>query len=206
MLDNLGKVGFVGRFKPLHLGGAILLEEVCKQAKYVLIGIGSSNKYNIRNPFTAEESEGMIRAVLNGFSNYDIIYVPDFAHVPEYKNGQEWKKFVLENFGKLDYFISGNDFVKELLRENYQLLHPYEIIPEEKRVRLRATEVRVEIARFGDWKRLVPPPATDYMERNGIVDRFRNEFGLATLATLSQDVNYSEEENLAEQIAHAGEI
>ncbi len=207
METKFGRVGFIGRFKPLHNGGYSLLEAACENANHVLIGIGSSNKYNLRNPFTAEESEEMIRSVLSPrFSNFEIFSVPDFAHVPEFSDGKEWKKYIVDKFGKLDYFISGNDFVRGLLKDDYKLLLPYEIISRDRRVKVRSTEVRVEIARFSDWKNLVPSAVVEYLEKNGIVDRFRNEFGLATLATLSHGINYSEEENLSEQKAHAGEI
>ena len=55
--EKLGRVGFIGRFKPLHKAAAIVLEEICKRSDHVIIGIGSANKYNYRNPFTAELSD-----------------------------------------------------------------------------------------------------------------------------------------------------
>jgi cytidyltransferase-like protein len=188
-MSNLGKIGFVGRFKPLHNGGYVLLEEACKQAEHVLIGIGSSNKYNVRNPFTAQESEGMIRAALSNFSNLQTLYVPDFAQIPGNEDGQEWREYVKKEFGALDYFVSGNEFVRGLLRHDYRLLHPYEIISEEKRVKLMATEVRVEIARYGNWKKMVPEKVAAYLEDRGIIERFRREFGIQTLAFLLDDTN-----------------
>lgn len=62
-MKTLGAVGFIGRFKPLHNGAALALETLCEQADKVKIGIGSVNKYNLRNPFTAEESQEMIGCV-----------------------------------------------------------------------------------------------------------------------------------------------
>jgi hypothetical protein len=38
------------------------------------------------------------------------------------------------------------------------------------------------MARGEDWRALVPPAIAGYLDRNGLVDRFRREFGLATLA------------------------
>ena len=196
----LGRVGFVGRFKPLHNGGYSLLESACKNSDHVLIGIGSCNKYNLRNPFTAEESEEMIRRTLSPvYSNFEISYVPDFAQVPEFSDGKEWKKYIVDKFGKLDYFISGNDFVRELLADSYPLLQPYEIIPEERKVRLKSTEVRIEMARFGDWESLVPKPVEEYLKQNGIVERFRSEFGIKTLAGIF-DENILKEDARIEKI------
>lgn len=93
MQNNLGRVGVIGRFKPLHNGAAVLLESLCEKSDHVLIGIGSSNKYNIRNPFTSDETKDMIELFLKEkFTNYEIIKIPDFAHIPGCENGQQWRK------------------------------------------------------------------------------------------------------------------
>src|SRR3989344_6572629 len=121
----LGKVGLIARFKPLHIGAARMLEAVCSNADYVTIGIGSSNKYNLRNPFTASESEEMVHAFLkNRFSNYNVVHVPDFAHIPEYADGEKWKSYIIENFGDIDFFVSSNPFVTDLLKDSYKIIHP----------------------------------------------------------------------------------
>jgi nicotinamide mononucleotide adenylyltransferase len=44
-----------------------------------VIGIGSSNRYDVRNPFTPEESADMIRRVLGDRGRYSLIPVPDLA-------------------------------------------------------------------------------------------------------------------------------
>src|SRR3989338_1300218 len=121
-MKKLGRVGLVGRFKPLHNGAKVMLESLCEQAKEVLIGIGSSNKYNARNPFTADESEDMVNAVLKkNYSNYSIMHIPDFGHEKEYSDGKKWAGYVAEHFGALDYFISGNEFVSELMKDKYAI-------------------------------------------------------------------------------------
>ena len=173
----LGTIGIVGRFKPLHNGGALLLETLCKQADKVIIGIGSSNKYNARNPFTAKESEEMIRLTING--NYEIIFVPDFAHIPGYEDGQKWRQYIKEHFGKLDHFASGNPYVSKLLEGDYDIIDTSTLVPAIKQT--RATEVRVEMAKNGDWQRLVPKQVADYIFKNKLDERFRKEFGTETL-------------------------
>lgn len=200
-----GRVGLVGRFKPLHNGAAALLESACEFSEYVVIGIGSSNKYNLRNPFTPEETKGMIDSFLSGkYSNYEVIFVPDFAHIPEFRDGQKWREYVNENFGKLDYFVSGNDFVRNLLKEDYEIIHPGDFVPKERHVLLRATKVRYEIAKHGEWKNLVPEKVADYLESNGLIERFRKEFGLQTLAEISE-LSYDKDESALQEMLHARE-
>jgi nicotinamide-nucleotide adenylyltransferase len=183
----IGKIGVIGRFKPLHNGGELMLEAICNNAEQVIIGIGSCNKYNARNPFTAEESEEMIHLVLaQKYSNYTIIKIPDYGHLPQYRDGKKWKETVVEKFGALDYFVSGNDYVSNLLKDRYDIMHPCELIPKEKQIMLKATEVRVEMARGGNWQDLVPDAVSEYITRNGLDKRFRKEFGLETLAKLGE--------------------
>ncbi len=186
LYENLGKVGVIGRFKPLHLGGAVLLETLCASADHVVIGIGSANMRDERNPFTAEESKGMIDAYLSPrFSNYECVMVDQFGHLPQYNNGKKWTEEMIAKFGTLDAFVTGNEYVRDLLVSHYSILEAYTLIPEEKRVPLSATDVRIEMARGGDWQRLVPKEVSDYITEHGLVERFRREYGLATLAKLA---------------------
>ncbi len=205
-LKDFKRIGFIGRFKPFHLGAAFALETLCEMAEEVIIGLGSSNKYNVRNPFTAEESQEMADAFLKKkFSNYKFVKVPDFGHIPEYSNGQKWKSVVKGLFGKLDLFVSGNDYVIELLKEEYKIERPVSFVPKEKQAPIKATLVRLEIARGEDWKRLVPKETIAYLESKGLVERFRKEFGLETLAMLAENPDYLKAETYNQEKSHAKE-
>lgn len=190
MDKTLVRVGFIGRWKPLHNGGASLLEAACAHADHVLIGIGSSNddslgipfKYNHRNPFTPRETQGMIYSFLSPrFSNYETILIPDFAQKPEYENGQEWRNYVKNVMGRLDHLISGNPFVDELLQQDYHIIRPEEIIPKERWIYVNATTVRLEMASGEGWRALVPPEVAAYLDEHDLIERFRREFGQTTL-------------------------
>lgn len=203
---NLGTVGCVGRFKPLHNGGAAMLETLCEKSEHVIIGIGSSNKYNSRNPFTPTESREMIDAYLKDkFSNYEFKEVPDFAHIPEYSDGKKWKEYITDNFGILDHFISGNEYVSDLMRNTYDIIHPASIIPSEKHIYLRATEVRVEMARNGNWQDLVPKEVSEYITRNNLDKRFKKEFGLEILSQLADGLEYRGHESSYLEAMHTRE-
>jgi nicotinamide-nucleotide adenylyltransferase len=192
---ELGKAGAIGRFKPLHLGGAVLLETMCEKADHMIIGIGSSNQYNARNPFTAEETKDMIGLVLPGFDNYGIIEVPDLFNEPK------WIAQILALYGDLDAFVSGNEYVADLLKDHYRIVHPVEIVAPEKQTKIKATEVRYEMARGTDWERLVPEPVAEYIKQNGLDERFRREFGFETLDRLAGQ-DYKSPETVAQERAH----
>jgi nicotinamide-nucleotide adenylyltransferase len=166
----------VARWKPVHLGHAAVLEALVEHAGEVLIGIGSSNRYDVRNPFTPMESEAMIRLVLGDRGSYTVIPVPDLGH------GPRWRALVTGLFGPLDLFVTANDYVRDLMREVYRVVHPVQLLAPERRIPLDATLVRRAMAQGEGWKAMVPPDVAAFIEAEGLDRRFRREFGLATLA------------------------
>jgi nicotinic acid mononucleotide adenylyltransferase len=57
-----------------------------------------------------------------------------------------------------------------------------ELLPRDRWVAVDGTTVRRAMARGEAWRELVPPAVAELIERRGLDDRFRREFGLATLA------------------------
>ncbi len=205
MNKNLGRVGVIGRFKPLHNGGALMLDALCENADRVIIGLGSSNRYNLRNPFTAEESAGMIQAYLSPrYSNYELIPIPDFGHIPNFRDGEEWSGYARKELGSLDHFVSGNEYVSDLLKDTYSIIHPAALISPEQYLNIKATEVRLKMARDEHWKLLVPELVVNYLESNDLVNRFRKEFGGQTI-TASLGANGYNPESYDEEKKHIGE-
>lgn len=161
----------IARWKPVHLGHAAVLQALVEQAEEVLIGIGSSNKYDAANPFTPAESAEMIALVLPRASNYRLLEVPDLGH------GPRWRAMVSEMLGPLDLFVTANDYVKGLLEQDYPVAHPVTLVPPHRRVAVDATMVRRAMARGEDWEELVPAVVADYLKSNGLVERLVREFG-----------------------------
>lgn len=160
----------IARWKPVHLGHAAVLQALLETAEDVTIGIGSSNRYDAQNPFTAAESRQMIELVLPGRS-YRVVEVPDLGH------GPRWRAMVLDLLGPLDLFVTANAYVKSLLENDYQVVHPVTLVPAHNRHKIDATMVRAAMARHEDWESLVPASVAQYLQSNGLVERFRREFG-----------------------------
>ncbi len=199
---NLGRVGLIARFKPLHNNGAIVLTNLCQKADYVLIGIGSCNKYNCRNPFTAQESKEMLDSFLSPrFSNYDIFFIPDFGHLPQHKDGNKWKETVISTYGKLDYFLSGNDYVSHLLKSEYDIIHPSQVVSKNNGFSVTGSQVRLRIAKGLEYKHLVPKEVTTYLQKKGLIKRFRKEFGLQTIVESAQR-DFFRRESFKEEYNH----
>ncbi len=161
------RIGFIGRFKPLHNGHLAVLMALCSKAEHVIIGLGSSNVYDINNPFTAEESRRMIKLALPAV-NYSCVDIPDLH------NGPKWREYVKSLFGKLDYFVTGNDYVTHLLKNDYCIIHPTDLIHSPP---LNATMIRQAMLQQKPWEHLVPKSVVVYLKETGLVERFIKEFG-----------------------------
>lgn len=184
--ERIPRLAMIARWKPLHAGQAVVLDELTRRAEHVTIGIGSSNRYNARNPFTAAETATMIRAYLGelGRDNYSILDVPDLD------DGPRWRLMVLDMLGPLDVFVTANGYVRSLLMHDYEVVHPVRFVPPERRVRVDGSMVREAMARAdgpspassASWRDLVPPVVAEMLVTTGLFERFRSELGADVIA------------------------
>jgi len=170
------RIGMIARWRPVQRGHAAVLTALCDHATTALIGIGSANRYNFRNPFTCDETADMLRLALAGRDNFELIPVPDLD------DGPRWRAMVIELFGPLDLFCSANPYVISLLAADYPIIRPVELVSPEARVPIEGALVRYEMARGDGWTDLVPTEVAAYIRSRQLDARFRREFGLQTLA------------------------
>lgn len=171
------RIAMIARWKPVHLGQAAVIRGLCAAAESVTLGIGSSNRYNARNPFTLAETEEMLAIALAGRENVSVIPVPDLD------DGPRWRLMVRDMLGEtLDLFVTDNPYVTNLLAEFYRIERPVAFVPPNERIRVNGTMVREAIARGEDWQSLVPPEIAEYISSRKLDERIRREFGLQILA------------------------
>lgn len=175
-VEQFGRIGMVARWRPVHNGQAPVLRALCERAGEALVGVGSSNRHDLRNPFSYEETAEMIRRVLPRRDNLHLLAVPDLD------DGPRWREMVRTLFGDLDLFLTDNPYVAHLMRGTYTVARPVELVPLEQRVPLEGTTVRLAMARGDGWREMVPPEVADYIVEYGLDERFRREFGLQALA------------------------
>lgn len=177
MEDTLGSAAVVARFKPVHRGHEVMLRTLAQLSSTLCIGLGSSNRYNARNPFTAAESADMIRLVLGNYADRCRI-----LEIPDLDDGPRWKEMVRGILGDLDVFVTANPYVRSLLENHYRVIHPVTLIPAAGQIPVDGTMVRLAMARGEPWAHLVPEDVAEYIRDNGLDARFKKEFGLAALA------------------------
>jgi nicotinamide-nucleotide adenylyltransferase len=176
IMKRFNRVGMVARWKPVHNGQALVLNALCGLAEEALIGIGSSNRYNVRNPFTLQETKDMLDILLEGNGNYELCAIPDLD------DGPRWRALTLEIFGDLDCFVTDNPYVTNLLERDYRILRPVELLRPQDHIRVDGAMVRAMMARGEAWQAWVPEGVASYIQQNELDERFRREFGLETLA------------------------
>lgn len=157
------------RTQPPHIGHISMLEAACREADEVIIGIGSANKYDAKDPYFAIEREMMLRKSLDdkGIGNYRIIHVPDF------KDDNEWKQYVVENAGIDRYtkIVSGNGWVKDIFgADGYEVISSYDLSKDQ--IDISATRLRGLIA-AGDpeWKKYAATGTLYFFEKFGGSER-----------------------------------
>ena len=156
------------------------------RADEVVLGVGSADAHDGRNPFSYQERAEMLAAL--GHPNLRVVPIPDLY------DGPRWRALVRERLGPLERFVAANGYVRRLLGETYRLSHPLELIPPSP---VSGTRVRAALARGDDWQALVPAPVATLIEARGLDRRLRREFGeaLSTQALAADAAATTEEDD-----------
>lgn len=140
----------IGRFQPFHLGHLDAVKFALSNVDELLIGIGSSNRFNEkRNPFTADERKKMIELSLDGITlkKTRIYYIPDV------NDHEKWTHRVDEIVPRYDVVFSNDEFTHTLFgKRGIKVIS----VPLKQRDTLSGTDIRVKIKDDQDWVELVP--------------------------------------------------
>lgn len=105
----LYKTGFVlGRFQPFHRGHRYLVERALEQCGSVIIGVGSANVQDEKNPFTFEERKKQIVEALkkqNYFSR-----ITSIISLDDNPNDGIWLSQLLKKIGKIEVVFGNNEW------------------------------------------------------------------------------------------------
>ncbi|MDR0747767.1 MAG: hypothetical protein LBE89_07765 [Helicobacteraceae bacterium] len=97
----------VVRLQPLHNGHKLLIESMLNAAKTALIGIGSANRKDERNPYSYEERKSMVDAI---FKDRVAVFALDDIGAPSKRAWAEYvlKRIALEGLPKPDLYFAGS--------------------------------------------------------------------------------------------------
>ncbi|MEE3213299.1 MAG: nicotinamide-nucleotide adenylyltransferase, partial [Thermoproteota archaeon] len=140
----------IGRFQPFHLGHLEAVNFALSKVDQLYIGIGSSNKSNeLRNPFTADERNQMIKSSLEEI----IMKRVSLYNIPDVDDHSKWTESIDKIIPKYDIVFSNDDFTHRLYEENTKKIISVAL---KSREDLSGTNIRRLIQNDGNWKDLVP--------------------------------------------------
>ena len=140
----------IGRFQPFHLGHLEAVNFALSKVDQLYIGIGSSNKSNeLRNPFTADERNQMIKSSLDE----TIMQRVSLYNIPDVDDHSKWTESIDKIIPKYDIVFSNDDFTHRLYEENTKKIISVTL---KSREDLSGTNIRRLIQNDGKWKDLVP--------------------------------------------------
>jgi len=103
------KIGLVlGRFQPFHRGHRYLIEKALEQCEGVIVGVGSANMSDERNPFSVDERKNTITEALEKQTYFSrIISVVPLDDDP---NDDVWLAQLLKKTGEISVVFGNNEW------------------------------------------------------------------------------------------------
>lgn len=158
----------VGRFQPFHKGHLYLSNQILQECDELIIAIGSAQfNYIYKDPFTAGERVLMIHAALLE-SKIDLTRCYVIPIVND-ENNARWLAHLRSMVPSFNILYSGNDFVTNLVSQEIKIKKP---LFSKKNV-YNGTNIRKQMARMQNWKKLVPNAVFRVIEEIGGVTRLK---------------------------------
>jgi nicotinamide-nucleotide adenylyltransferase len=146
------KIGLViGRFQPFHNGHVYLFEKAFDQCERIIIGVGSANRKNKNNPWSANERRLMLERFVNknGYSDRVIKIV----NLDDNPDDDVWFENLYKKTGPFDVTLGNNEWNNEIIKRHgiaaiYTGLH--------NREEFEGYRIRALMLSKKSWKSRVP--------------------------------------------------
>ncbi len=148
---------FIGRFQPFHLGHLYALDFALSKVNNLWIGIGSSNKLDEKNPFSATERKTMILSSIDIslLRRIKIYFIPDFD------DHKKWVNAINSLVPKYEVVFSNDVLTTNIYSQTIKVI-PIQL---KKRDMLSGTNIRNKIVSGKNWKGLVPEGTKQVLQR-----------------------------------------
>jgi nicotinamide-nucleotide adenylyltransferase len=97
----------IGRFQPPHYGHLFLMIQALRVCDRIVIGIGSANVINDKNPFPIDIRERLLREALHDLGVTS--RVAKIAPLNDFHNDQKWFENILLQIDQFDVVIGNNE-------------------------------------------------------------------------------------------------
>ena len=141
----------IGRFQPFHFGHLYLIKKALSVSDRLFIGIGSSNRTDVKNPLNWRVRKKMLKKVidkekLNGKIK-EIIPLKDFF------NDEKWLNNVVKKTGGFDVVVGNNNWVNRIMKNGGKKIMR---VPYYKRYLYEGEKIRRLMNEGKRWESRVP--------------------------------------------------
>ncbi len=146
------KVGLViGRFQPFHNGHVYLFEKAFDQCERIIIGVGSANRKNKNNPWSAHERRLMLEKFINKSGYGDRVL--KIVNLDDNPDDDIWFENLFKKTGPFNVTLGNNEWNNEIIKRHgidviYTGLH--------NREELEGYKIRALMLSKKNWKNRVP--------------------------------------------------
>lgn len=153
------KLGFIGRFQPLHRGHLDAIEQFRDEHEVVVI-IANGESRTEENPLKFEERRSIVEECFNG---------PVYTQENHEDDDQRWSSEIIEKTG-IEGVITHNSWTRDAIESTTEL----EVFEQDMKNRdlYSGTEIRRRIRAGEEWRYLVPDCAKERIEE--LVDVIRD--------------------------------
>ena len=158
---------YIGRFQPFHMGHLNTVTDILKEAKEIVIVIGSAQySHTVNNPFTAGERLVMARRAIeeSGIECDRAWIVP----VPDVHLHMMWVAAIEGYTPRFTIVYSNEPLTRRLFMEAGYKVNS---IPLFQRRIYSSTEVRQEMLKGENWEKLVPKGVAAFIKEIDGVNR-----------------------------------
>ena len=187
------------RGNPPHLNHIAMLKELCKKSVTLKLNLGSSNKYDKKNPFKIEEREEMMSLALADYDNFNIYRLPDVG------NDEEWFANLCKINGDFTEIMSNNQYDLNIYKrfqmekakdgkqfKKYDIISPTDVLDNSNMVYVRGilqhgaifkpvkrpmyvsgTFVRAAMVNDWNWEDFLDARVAEYIKKNDLVARVK---------------------------------
>ncbi|HUQ85357.1 MAG TPA: adenylyltransferase/cytidyltransferase family protein [Candidatus Limnocylindrales bacterium] len=134
----------IGRFQPLHWGHIYLIHKALEMSKSVVIGIGSSNTADEKNPFPALQRHLLLERTLNreGIRSR----INNIVHLTDHDDDNQWLQRTVYRTGEVEAVVGNNQWVNGIFENaGFQTVE----IPMYKRQIYKGEEIRRNLRSAG---------------------------------------------------------
>ena len=104
----------IGRFQPFHRGHLYLIKQALKHVEKLIIGVGSSNIIDDKNPFNFKERKNLIEGSLK--KHKIINKIKKIVPIDDYPNDDDfWLKELKKKTGPFNISFGNNEWVNGIL-------------------------------------------------------------------------------------------